>query len=231
MFSKIFRKIFQHFKINLKTTKSMQRHRKNQSYKFGCLRLEIDELFPDSLTKDRDYMRNQMKNHFDYLDQHGIYEYQNFAKTLHVYMRTGEIQKLIQSFVDYKNTKSLGKRLFLLKPRELKKANICEINILLNRIALEYSNEFLTFFENYLKLYYPLMKIRSVLVQTFKNNIDHLITIEKAYRQEKIILNNNSSQISIPIEHENISNDDFFIYKNKHPKRIICKKIYRSKYE
>ena len=170
-------------------------------------------------------MKNQMKNHIDYLDQHGIFEYQNFAQTLHEYIKNDDIQKFIQSFVDYKNKTGLSDSVFMLKQRELKKTNICEKNILLNRIALEYSKEFLLFFENYLKLYYPFMKTKNTLVESFKSKIEKLIGMEKSHKKDPfyLILNDFSTNVqnSMPMDHEVITNDDFFVFRNDNVEKII----------
>lgn len=203
----------------------MQTHRRNQSYKFGCMRSEVNKIFQDPKTADRHYMKNQMKNHIDYLDQHGIFEYQNFAQTLHEYIKNDDIQKFIQSFVDYKNKTGLSDSVFMLKQRELKKTNICEKNILLNRIALEYSKEFLLFFENYLKLYYPFMKTKNTLVESFKSKIEKLIGMEKSHKKDPfyLILNDFSTNVqnSMPKDHEVITNDDFFVFRNDDVEKII----------
>ncbi|KAK8892414.1 hypothetical protein M9Y10_029641 [Tritrichomonas musculus] len=191
-------------------------HKKNQCYKIGCTGRDIMKVFQKSSTADRTYMNEQMKAHLDYLDQHGITEYQNFVQTLRDYQfNAGSILRLIEAFVDYRTRQNPAHPLFLLKPRELKKTNAGEKNILLNRLALEYSFEFLSFFQNYVQFYYPLMKIKGKLIQNIRIKIERLVEMKDKKNDDKIDMNSNDSiEIldSIPLTNEIDADDDFFMF-------------------
>ncbi|KAK8865409.1 hypothetical protein M9Y10_010954 [Tritrichomonas musculus] len=194
----------------------MQRFKKNQCYKIGCAGNEIKKVFQKSCTPDRSYMNEQMKVHLDYLDQQGISEYENFVQTLRDYQfSAGSILKLMQAFVDYKNSQDPSRPLFLLKPRELKKANAGEKNILFNRLSVEYSFEFLSFFENYVKFYFPLMKIKNKLIENFRTKVERLVEMRNKKNDDKVDPDSNDSYEvidSIPYENEINADDDFFIF-------------------
>lgn len=194
----------------------MQRNKKNQCYKIGCIGSEIKKVFQKSYTPDRSLMNEQIKVHLDYLDQHGITEYGNFVQTLRDYQfNAGSILKLIQDFVDYKNSQDPENPLFLLKKRELKKSNDGEKNILFNRLSVEFSFEFLSFFENYVNFYFSRMKIKDKLIEKIRAKVEHLVGIRDKKNDDKLEPNSNDSlEIidSIPYENEIKSEDDFFIF-------------------
>ncbi|KAK8898593.1 hypothetical protein M9Y10_000885 [Tritrichomonas musculus] len=200
----------------------MKSRKNNQSYKFGCSRNEAKMVFRNSNKTDRGYMIDQMKNHFNYLDRHGIFEYQNFIQILrdHQFM-ANDILNLLESFVFFKNQQNLSQPFFLLKPREMKKTNAGEKNILFNRLAHEYSSEFLYFFELYLNRFYPGMKTKENLIQKFKTKIDQLTRINEEPKKEFIDLNTSDNSVnllnSIPADNEITTDDGFFLLSNEEP--------------
>lgn len=204
----------------------MEKIKKNLRYKVGCNGIENRAIFQKSYTTDRSYMNAQMKRHLDYLDKHGISEYQNFVKILHNYLLSAhEILKLIEAFIDFKNKQNLSNNIILLKPREMKKTNSGEKNILLNRLAVEFSTEFMHFFENYICFFYPLMKTKNKLIQEFKNKIDILISRKNIKTDDvNMISSNENNKLdsinildSTSIKYDTDLSEKFFIFTNNEP--------------
>ena len=126
-------------------------------------------------TADRCYMNKQMKDHFDYFESRKVEEFQNFIKPLHKYgCKTEDQRELFAEFIEYmKINKNID--IFLLKKREMKKANAGERNILMNRIAIEYPNEFMTFLKKFLSQKYPLKLCTKNIIKQFQEKVKKLI--------------------------------------------------------
>ena len=107
------------------------------------------------LKADRIYMKEQLIPHLDYIEDRGIKELQSFIQLLHDYgCRTDNQRKIIDNFIVFiKETKKVD--IFLLKARELKKANAGERNILMNRLAIEYPEDFVSFIKEFLYQNFP----------------------------------------------------------------------------
>lgn len=125
-------------------------------------------------TADRSYMIEQMKKHFDYFETHKIERFQNFIKPLQDYgCKTEDQRKLMNEFINYmKKTKNVD--IVLLKNREMKKANSGERNILINRLVVEYPNDFIPFLKEYLQENYPTKLYSEKLVNDFQEKINQL---------------------------------------------------------
>lgn len=66
-----------------------------------------------------------------------------------------------------------------MKKRELKKANAGERKILYNRLGLQFSTDFLTFYKSYLYKTFPLMHAKDRLVEKFRFKIEALMESKK----------------------------------------------------
>lgn len=200
----------------------MQKPKKNQSYKIGCNGLEIQKVFQNATTADRVSMKKQFEVHFDFFKEYGITNYQDFVTTLHDYkFRAGDILNLIKTFVEYKSYQNSANPIFLLKKRELKKANAGEKNVLLNRLAVEYSSEFLSFFQNYVHSYcFFSKKTKDQLIQRIRTKIERLVK-EKVEKNDETIdtISDNSSEFPdlFPLSNEtdaDVGYDDLDMFSN-----------------
>lgn len=152
-----------------------------QNYKIkGDFSVNVKETFEkQGPTADRKYMNKQMKDHIDFFESHRIEQFQNFIKLLYKYgCKAEDQQKFFAEFIKYmKINKNIN--IFLLKSREMKKANAGERNILMNRIAYEYPNEFLTFLRNFLYQNYPLKLFTKSIIKKFHEMVKQLIRSQK----------------------------------------------------
>lgn len=200
--------------------------RKYTNHKIGCIQNEVVVMYQMSPnTIDRSYMNEQMKVHLQFFEQNGISHYQNISKSLHNYgLKAEDERKCIKAFEDLINSQNIYNKILLLKPRELKKANLGERNIILNRLAFEYNYKFYDFLITYLHNNYPDMKNQNDLCQEIKNMIDHLLNQSITRKNDN---NQNSAQNNIEyynncnvklescnnciVNTENIINDDDLI--------------------
>lgn len=135
----------------------------------------IMEFQKENISKDRYYMAEMIKPNILFLDHYGISNYQNFYQLLHSYnFKSNDINEMITEFKDYINSYNLNCQIEWIKKRELKKSNNGEKNVILNRLAVEYSNEIIDFI-----LYFASKKLNNcsnieILVKEFKSKINTL---------------------------------------------------------
>lgn len=156
--------------------------KKYYSRKVSCMRNEMDGLLaPDQSNIDQLYMNDQLRVHLNFIDQYQIKEYPNISQTLHEHgFRAIDEQTLIKEYQSYRI--SQGPSFTLLKPRELKKANSGQRNIILVRLALEFSCDFLDFVKNYISSH-QIGKFNEILenneqlslISKLKLHIDYLL--------------------------------------------------------
>lgn len=135
--------------------------------------LEEKELKPDQVR-----MNKEIKQHIDYFEIHKIEELKGFIKTLHDcdYLRWDQV-KIIEEFEKHmKNTANV--EINLMKNRELKKVNSDKRNILMNRIAHQYSDEFISFLKGNLTIIFPKKNKTDELIEDFQVKIKELRSID-----------------------------------------------------
>lgn len=152
-------------------------------------------------------MENFLNHEIDFFKELGITKYQDFVTTLHDYkFRAGDILNLIETFIEYKSYQNSENSIFLLKKRELKKTNAGEKNVLLNRLGLEYSSEFLSFFQNFVHLYCVFSKkAKDQLIQSIRTKIERLVEEKNKKNDETIdTISDNSSEFPdyLPLSNE-----------------------------
>ena len=187
-----------------------------QNYRFKCkLIKEYRVFFEKGSTTDRNYMNAQMLEHLDYFEIHKVYELKNIIELLHdIRCRSPYQQKLIEEFVIHmKDTKNVD--IFLLKKREMKKANGGERNILMNRLALEYPNEFFSFVIKFINQNFPDMENKEEFYKKIKSMINELINQPTVANQlDKIkdfgSITNQSDQFDVIIDDSFDQFDLFF---------------------
>ncbi|KAK8871574.1 hypothetical protein M9Y10_007307 [Tritrichomonas musculus] len=164
--------------------------KKYQNHIFGCDRNSISLMSQiDHSNVDRNYMEMQMKSHIDYLDQNNVTQYSNFSKTFKSYgLRAEEEKELLKLFQESHHS------LFLLKPRELNKANSGERNLLFNRIALQFQGDFIIHVQEYVKQKH-LNKIRG-----FMKENDQVKLILEIKNLISYLTNQNVAKIRCPQE-------------------------------
>ena len=109
----------------------------------------------DGPTPDLSYMNEQMKKHIEYFEFHKVYELQSFIKSLHSYgCRSIDQRVIIEEFLKFMKERN-NIDIFLLKKREMIKANAGERNILINVLAYKYPNEFLSYLRYYIYQNFP----------------------------------------------------------------------------
>lgn len=143
------------------------------------------EFQKDGGTKDRKNMGKMMKPALNYLDQNGITKQQNFYQNLHTFgLKANDINEMIYEFKDsinsYMQKLNYDEKIIIdwIKKRELKKSNFCEKNIVMNRLAAEYPQEFIVFINNYLLRKYPCKSDVGILVDEISIKI-HKLTQQK----------------------------------------------------
>lgn len=113
----------------------------------------LAEMQKDKLKIDRYYMLEMLKPNIDFLENLGITDLQNFIESFKkLGYKTDNIKDFIkdfQLFITTSNVKKNWQPINWMRERELTKANFGEKNIIINRLAIQYPEEFLTFSRNY----------------------------------------------------------------------------------
>lgn len=128
----------------------------------------------DGTIGDRGRMNEQIKNHLDILEENGINDIQNFSKIFsdHEYISKDQ-QNIMTEFVNYMKEQNSIK-IFLLKSREMKKANENDRDIIMNRLAVEYPNNFIKFLKDHLNKNYKNKTDTEKLIQELQAKINQL---------------------------------------------------------
>lgn len=128
-----------------------------------------------SVTPDRNYMKNDMKPHIEYLDKNGIKDQSDFWQTFHEFgFKVGVMRDFNICCANYINENSENK-IPMPRTRQLNKSNNGERNIFLNRMALQYPDKVLKFFESYIDEKLPRVLNRDAFLSEFKSKVQQLV--------------------------------------------------------
>lgn len=135
----------------------------------------MTEFQSESITKDRKYMGKVIKPIILFLNCYGVNKYQDFYQLLKNYeLKSKDISSMIIDFINYINSNGKLAKINWFKIRELKKSNSGEKNIIMNRLALEYPNEFIGFVYSYMSTIRPRDSNINILMDQFRSSIDVL---------------------------------------------------------
>ena len=160
----------------------MKAHTKKtyKNYRFNTRNEAFAELYRGPPNTDRKYMHEILKPNFEYLEQKGISEYQNFIE---IFKDHGYLMKCVKDFIDeftdfinLQKQKQGIEKIEWINNRQLNKANSGEMNIILNRLSLQYPNEMSDFVEIFIQNHPNKILSRNSFVQRFKNNIQMLLS-------------------------------------------------------
>ncbi|KAK8842014.1 hypothetical protein M9Y10_026229 [Tritrichomonas musculus] len=154
-----------------------KKRKEYNSHKIGFGGGVIEEYHNYPSLKDRVYMFDQFKPHLDYLIKNNIKEFQDFIQFFrNKGLKAKDFVKMIKSFQKYINTKHQDQfhPIYFLKPRELEKSNFGEKNIIINRIAHEYFEDFPIFLQHFLHKKYQTIPNHENIIQDVKDKIKKL---------------------------------------------------------
>ena len=154
---------------------------KTNSVAISKLGLERKGLLPDQVR-----MNGQTKQHIEYFEIHNIEKYQEFITKLHDYKYSKKDQvKVIEKFIKYmKKTENV--EITLMKKREMEKINSDKRNILMNRIAHEYPDKFISFLNEKLGKIFPQKNKIDELIIDFQAMIKELHSVDFTKPEVKI---------------------------------------------
>lgn len=141
---------------------------------------EFPELNRPAHNKDRYYMSKDIIPILIYLNQNNVIQ-KDFCELLKkkYRLRAQDLFKLIDGFQDYINNISQNDIIFI-RSRQLRKSNFMEKNIVLNKIAFDYSSDFLHFVENnYIKNIKLSDKRKACLIEDLKKIVNSVSNREK----------------------------------------------------
>ena len=157
--------------------------KKNYQSHRTCSRNHICmEIQQGTYNKDRYYMLRMLRQCVEYLDQYHIYEYQNFSDEFkNAGFKTDNIKDYITEFKDFINSQSQNSKdkipdLKWINKRSVTKANYVEKNIVLNRLAHEYSDRFLFFTRIFVQKHFQGTNYE-LFYREIKKKADHLHNI------------------------------------------------------
>lgn len=128
--------------------------KENQSYKFDTREDFITESNQNVISKDNRYVLALINHAVNYLDSYNIQEYENIIDVFKNYgFKANQIIDFILEFKDYliDLDKTLKPKLSWLNSRSLKKVKFSGKNIVLNRLAHEYSTQLIEFTVTFLQ--------------------------------------------------------------------------------
>lgn len=150
--------------------------RKNHSYRIVGNSLEdIIKFFSLATTNpDRKYMKNEIMPHLTYLEMRGIKNISEITQFLHdIGFKAPDMNEFIYRCVDHiYNDKEKNIQLFTTRQQE--KSNASEKNIVLNRIALQFPDKIIQFFESYIDGKFTHELNRDAYVNDFKLIVQQL---------------------------------------------------------
>ena len=125
-------------------------------------------------TKDRKYMNEQIIKHLEFLKSKNIEKVLDFIPIfLGFGIKTVFQQKMIEGFITFmKITNNVD--IFLMKKREMKKANSGERNILINILAIKYPEELISFIKLYIPQNYPIINLTGKIIEKFRGKTNQL---------------------------------------------------------
>lgn len=138
----------------------------------------IEEIQRAPVNKERSFMIKMLKNCVDYLDQYGIYEYQNLIIPLKNFgFKTNDIRDYIIGFQTYINSQNQfddPRSLNWINKRCIHKSNLLEKNLIINRLAYQYPNEILYYTNQCVRVKFPIMINIEIIFQEFQKLVDQL---------------------------------------------------------
>lgn len=153
---------------------------KYEKHSFTCSKELNAEVNKQKISHERSYLLPILVEIKNYLDEHYVYQYPFFSKT----MTSVELKKFILHFQNYMNLPKKSK--LFLKKRNINKTNASERNLLLTRYVLDYEKLII----NFLPIFY-------------KNHIDNNQQNQKKFI-EKFTENIQFVKNQIPPKVENI---------------------------
>lgn len=162
----------------------IQKKKAYNNYRFNTRNEAYAEINRGPTNKDRTYMHQMIKPNFEYLEQYGIVEYQDFIL---IFKKSGMVMNDIKSFINgfknYINSQNLIRNtknevINWLNDRQLKKANSGEMNIILNRLSLEYPKQMYDFVQIFMQNNEK-MTNNANFVQIFLGCIENLSSLKK----------------------------------------------------
>lgn len=156
-----------------------------------------------SVTSDRNYMKNDMKPHIEYLDTNGIKYQSDFWQMFHEFgFKVGVMRDF--NFCCANNiNENIENKIPIPRTRQLNKSNNCERNIFLNRMALQYPDKVLKFFESYIDVKLPRVLNRDAFVSEFKLKVQQLVN--QIELNNVLMIENVEPQLEFDDEYDSIT--------------------------
>ena len=199
-----------------KTSKAYKHYRLQSKDSEGITMKEIKEILKGGkeLTPDRSYMIEQFQKHIDFFESIKVEMLKDLVQLLHDYgCRTENQRKIIEGFIVFmKENKNID--IFLLKPRELKKANAGERNILMNRLAIEYQNDFVSYIKSFLYQKYPENPKTEEVVQEIQAIANQLTVNSALISQVTSPVLNNQDSLDLALNNQDSFNSFGFVDEN-----------------